>query len=320
MGEEEKFAFNFPTSRGDHSEPDNENNPYVEELDERAEEEDEEEVEYIEYDPAQELQNKRPDKVPSFEEVEIVQGVSLRKGRVSGGEIAELLNDERASTNDLIPGVYEGGFKLWEGAVDLCKQLCEIFKLDAEKLKAGETTGDLEGKKVLELGCGHGLPGILCLLAGADVHFQDFNPEVLRQLTMPNVSENLSRMTMGRRRGSTRFFSGDWAHLGELLSSKGLGGHYDIILTSESIYNQEAQWRLLECIKQVLQPPHAVVYLAAKSYYFGVGGGLKTFRKVVKEDGIFEVKTLSKIQDAASGNVREVLELRFPESIAPYFL
>ena len=113
-----------------------------------------------------------------------------------------------------------GGFKLWEGSVDMCKALCEVFKLDADSLSSPNTLGDLEvgargavcargvslrsddiprsrasrtsvlrypssgwvrvghsfiiaqGKKVLELGCGHGLPGILCLLAGADVHFQ----------------------------------------------------------------------------------------------------------------------------------------------------
>lgn len=29
-----------------------------------------------------------------------------------------------------------------------------------------------QGKKVLELGCGHGLPGIVAMMAGADVHFQ----------------------------------------------------------------------------------------------------------------------------------------------------
>ena len=33
--------------------------------------------------------------------------------------------------------------------------------------------------------------------------------------------------------------------------AQGFGGHYDVILTSEGIYNQDSQWRLLECIKQV---------------------------------------------------------------------
>ena len=43
-----------------------------------------------------------------------------------------------------------------------------------------------------ELGCGHGLPGILCLLGGASVHFQDFNRQVLTHLTLPNVAANLA--------------------------------------------------------------------------------------------------------------------------------
>ncbi len=30
----------------------------------------------------------------------------------------------------------------------------------------------MQGKRVLELGCGHGLPGILALMCGAEVHFQ----------------------------------------------------------------------------------------------------------------------------------------------------
>lgn len=45
--------------------------------------------------------------------------------------------------------------------------------------------------------------------------------------------------------------TGDWAAVGELLASQGLGGYYDIILTAETIYNEESQYRLLACIKQV---------------------------------------------------------------------
>lgn len=61
---------------------------------------------------------------------------------------------------------------------------------------------------MLELGCGHGLPGVLCLLAGAEVHFQDYNAEVLAQLTAPNVAANLAQLPAGVVRPRARYFAG----------------------------------------------------------------------------------------------------------------
>lgn len=57
---------------------------------------------------------------------------------------------------------------------------------------------------------------------------------------------------------------------------------------------------------KVLQPPHGVAFVASKTFYFGVGGGTKSFRRLVKKDGIFEVKTLATIEEPGSGNKREV--------------
>ena len=65
-----------------------------------------------------------------------------------------------------------GGFKLWEGAVDLAKYLHKEFDLDNLITSKTDPNHDLVGKRVLELGCGQGLPGIVPLLAGAEVHFQ----------------------------------------------------------------------------------------------------------------------------------------------------
>lgn len=53
-----------------------------------------------------------------------------------------------------------------------------------------------------------------------------------------------------------------------------------------------AIWRTVEnhigCCLQVLQPPHGVVYVAAKSFYFGVGGSTASFADLVKADGVLE--------------------------------
>jgi cyclopropane fatty-acyl-phospholipid synthase-like methyltransferase len=72
---------------------------------------------------------------------------------------------------DIVPGVYEGGFKLWECTSDLLR-----FLVDHPQLVAG--------KRVLEMGCGHGLAAVLAAKLGAtSLGLQDFNPEVLTQLT-----------------------------------------------------------------------------------------------------------------------------------------
>jgi 2-polyprenyl-3-methyl-5-hydroxy-6-metoxy-1,4-benzoquinol methylase len=69
---------------------------------------------------------------------------------------------------DIIPGVYEGGFKLWECEVDFLNYM-------KEKLE-----GEIAGKRVLEMGCGHGLLGILAYFMKAqEIVLQDYNKEVI---------------------------------------------------------------------------------------------------------------------------------------------
>lgn len=75
------------------------------------------------------------------------------------------------------------GFKLWEGAQDLMDIIVHQFE-GPWTSQAGSAAlscidgcmlamlpSSLQGTRVLELGCGHGLPGILCMLAGAEVFF-----------------------------------------------------------------------------------------------------------------------------------------------------
>ncbi|CAN7015604.1 unnamed protein product [Brassica oleracea var. botrytis] len=229
--------------------------------------------------------------------------VTLLKGRVNTREVFGLPN------SDLVPGVYEGGLKLWEGSIDLVKAL--------EK----ETqTGNISfpGKRVLELGCGHALPGIYACLKGADaVHLQDFNAEVLRCLTIPNLNANLSEKPPSVSVGDTevRFFAGEWSEVHQLLPLVNDGetdkkGGYDIILMAETIYSISAQKSLCELIKRCLAYPDGAVYMAAKKYYFGVGGGTRQFLSMIEKDGVLASTLVSEVTDGSS-NVREVWKLSY---------
>ncbi|XP_055492664.1 histidine protein methyltransferase 1 homolog isoform X2 [Leucoraja erinacea] len=219
----------------------------------------------------------------------------------------ERLSWDLLSHSDLLPGVYEGGLKIWECTVDLVEYMAGI---------------DLQGLKVLDLGCGAGLVGIAALIKGAAcVHFQDYNSEVLEQLTIPNVA--LSKAEPGhslpgtnqdsdleendeppgkrsRAEGSPLsrccFFSGPWSLFGQVHTDRGASLKYDVILSSETLYCQKSYAALHHALSSLLSD-QGTIYLATKAHYFGVGGGIHLFQKFVEEKQIFDIRTVKVIDD-----------------------
>ena len=143
-----------------------------------------------------------------------------------------------------------------------------------------------------QVGCGHGLPGIFALLevrlwlpvfalesltlknimmyffwllkGAAAVHFQDFNAEVLRCLTIPNSNANLSQKSHPSSSNLTdcdsaevRFFAGDWSEIDKLLPHVGTdvepnqSAGYDFILMAETVYSINSLQNLYNLIKKV---------------------------------------------------------------------
>ncbi|KAL9332834.1 hypothetical protein ACSQ67_002444 [Phaseolus vulgaris] len=237
-----------------------------------------------------------------------LDGLTLLKGRVSTQQVFGLSN------SDLVPGKYEGGLKLWEGSLDLIKALRSDIR-----------TGLISfgGKRVLEVG--RMRPWIawnLCIARGAAaVHFQDFNAEVLRCLTIPNLHANISGESQSSpsnpticEKAEVRFFAGDWSGIDKLLphvsTDDNRSGGYDFILMAETVYSVSSLQILYNLIKKCLQHPDGVVYMAAKKYYFGVGGGSRRFLSLVEKDGVFTSSLVAEITDGSS-NVREVWKLAF---------
>lgn len=50
--------------------------------------------------------------------------------------MAECLNKEELMFSDLLEGEYEGGFKLWEGSIDLCRFLIEESEKSSRNFEA----------------------------------------------------------------------------------------------------------------------------------------------------------------------------------------
>ena len=213
--------------------------------------------------------------------------------------------------SDVVPSVYEGGYKLWECAIDLCRHLHRLQH---------ESSTPLDCSRVLELGCGHGLCGLWALMGGAARHvtFHDLNQEVLTDLTLPTIALNLQLhhtpplsqpATVDELSSRTAFLSGDWSSPSLLAL---LPRHtHSLVLTSDTLYHASSIAPLLRVVQHCLAAD-GVALVASKRYYFGVGGGTVELMRWVERDGTMVCEVVEVLEDGHS-NIREVVRLRWKD-------
>jgi SAM-dependent methyltransferase len=207
---------------------------------------------------------------------------------------------------DLVPGQYEGGIKLWECSLDLCNFLPGYVGWYP-----------LESVSILELGCGHGLPGLYFLLRGSHVMFQDFNEEVLTKITTGYIEQLNDKYKLSLDKYA--LLSGDWKDFASKVENCQYGkgceklekanfDKFDIIISADTIYNIQNYDSLYNIIKTRLKNP-GICFIASKKFYYGVGGGTNQFIDYVNQQGDFNVTVAKEINDGIS-NIRQILELR----------
>lgn len=192
-------------------------------------------------------------------------------------------NDETIEVQDVTKGVYEGGLKTWECSFDLVNFLSKP-----------EIKENVAGKSVIELGCGSSLPGLYCLSIDCKVDFQDYNDLVLKYVTIPNVAANRqlnlnevsaetsiieAEIDLGLVSSShCNFYAGDWSMISDVINKK-----YDVILSSETIYDADNITSLVKLMKEIVAP-NGCAFIAAKKNYFGCTGGIEEFQRVCTDE------------------------------------
>ena len=251
--------------------------------------------------------------------------------------------------NDRQSGVYEGGLKTWEGALDLASLVNQM-----DFLSGGGSW------HIVELGAGSALPSIVALTrvfagmrqatTGSQIsrfHFtlSDYNDEVLRLSTWANVllaskqelnyrqqvpskdkTDSLeinegviqhSQKLLKDTGISFNFISGPWGEDFANATTTVLGAKHDhlLILASETIYDLSILPVFTDTVINLLrrQGNQSKAWVAAKKLYFGVGGGVDAFVHEVNARGGTVVEIL-KIKQGVS---RVVLEVTVPEEQQP---
>ncbi|KAL0571240.1 large subunit of alpha-aminoadipate reductase, partial [Marasmius crinis-equi] len=266
--------------------------------------------------------------------------------------------------SDLVPWVYEGGLKTWECSLDVVDYLDKLKETDSLRL---------EGKRVLEIGCGTAIPSLHLLSElfsgpahdkGTEIHLQDYNVSALELVTFPNtvlawymspaseafrnsqpalmegetdgnvfpppdptvsaeisITEELKTAflsSLRERHISLRFFSGSWS----TFDVDKTGGKYDLVLTSETVYRMESVPSLIDVIYhacegqggldslKISDNPSYLCLVAAKVFYFGVGGGVSEFIEAVRSrEKLNRTPNIETVWEQSVGVGRKILRL-----------
>ena len=189
---------------------------------------------------------------------------------------------------DLIKGKYEGGIKIWECDEDLIEFLPSVYN------------NEWKNKNILDMGCGHGLPGIYLLLKGIkEICFQDFNKEVLEQITSNYINQLKKNYNLDFS-NKINYVDGDW---GDFKYNK----KFNIIISGDTLYNNENYGKIYELLKNYLEKD-GVAYFASKRFYFGVGGSSSEFKQYIIDKNEFDISQVKQIKDGIN-NIRVILKI-----------
>ncbi|XP_055487333.1 EEF1A lysine methyltransferase 3-like [Leucoraja erinacea] len=128
---------------------------------------------------------------------------------------------------------------IWEAGIFLCRYF------EKEKI-------DFTGKKIIELGSGTGIVGILAILLGAEVTLTDL-PAALDQIKF-NIATNVPPSLRHRSKVAALCWGVD---------QHSFPSDYDIILGSDIVYSRSKYSALLETLND-LSNPRSLIYLSSK--------------------------------------------------------
>lgn len=217
--------------------------------------------------------------------------------------------------DDVIKGVYEGGFKTWECSLDLATFLCPASSTSSSSSSSLTESVSIDWNtvsRVVEFGCGTALPALLVLTRALrerrplTLLVQDYNLPVLQLSTLPNLflawarwrsvrdgnaweMEDDYRVTEEARVLFREDLSACGIRVECLTGSWGtdmarLTGKVDLVLASETIYATHNLAAFTHLIRTCLAE-NGTALIAAKSVYFGVGGGVEEFtRELARQD------------------------------------